>query len=132
MGPRFRGDDEQSDAEAINRIISLCLRADRSYHLAEALGFGRDERRELRRRGGDRFGALLRHLLDDIRIPHRPHEGGIVIVGASGSTGRRCGDVTAMARTLPPWRNGCSEEYETKKKSTRPAERSIAAGAAPR
>ena len=30
--------------------------------------------------------------------------------GASGTTGRRCGDVTAMARTLPACRNDSSEE----------------------
>src|SRR5260370_42625791 len=59
---------------------SLSFRADCSDHLAEALGFGRDERRELRRRGGDRLGALLRHLLDDIWIPHRPHECRIELV----------------------------------------------------
>src|SRR6516165_290535 len=59
---------------------SLSLRADRSHHLAEALGFGGDERRELRRRGGDRLGALPRHLLDDTRIPHRPHEGRVEFV----------------------------------------------------
>src|SRR5262249_6965211 len=40
-------------------------------------------------------------------IPAKPAS---VIVGASGSTGRRCGDVTAMARTLPPCRNGSNDE----------------------
>src|SRR5262249_60459044 len=53
---------------------SLSLRADRSHHLAEALGFGRNERRELRRRGGDRLGALVGHLLHDLRIPPRLHQ----------------------------------------------------------
>jgi hypothetical protein len=54
------------------------------------------------------------------------------IVGTSGSAGTRCGDVTASTRTLPACRNDSSEEYETKKKSTRPVARSSAAGPAPR
>ena len=111
---------------------SLSLRADRSHHLAEALGFGGDERRELRRRGGDHLGALIGHLLYDLRIPHRLRERRIELADdgigrarrsdetepdverhtgrASGNTGRRCGDVTAMARTLPPCRNGSNDE----------------------
>jgi hypothetical protein len=54
------------------------------------------------------------------------------MVGASGKTGSGSGDVTASTRTLPACRKDCTDEYETKKKSTRPAARSSAAGPAPR
>src|SRR5262249_18648335 len=147
IGPRFRGDDGEH-AEPINLI---------TYHSA----FAPTARTTLPKRSvsdamnaansagvvatasapcsviclttfGSRTArtkAALSLSMKACAIPAKPAS---VIVGASGSTGRRCGDVTAMGRTLPAWRNGSSEEYETKKKSTRPAARSTPAGAAPR
>src|SRR5262249_7914824 len=61
-------------ARAAARLSSLRLCADRAHELAQALGFGGNERRELLRRGGVPLGHSIGNLPHTLRILPRRHE----------------------------------------------------------